>query len=157
MALEEAREIREALEESLPLHSLLREIVDYTYVSLGHLVTCGLLPVWVEPEPRPVAHPVELTDAVKVGLAFLFESNAEQVARALRLRHLPSLHWSAITGAFLGFRTFALLGLPERPFFIEVHEANMRKVRNPGGLRPVKPVGWRAPDLEAVLRNLSLK
>jgi len=49
------------------------------------------------------------------------------------------------------------LGLQEasEETFLAVHEANMAKTPTaPGGTKPVKPEGWRPPDIRRILQKL---
>lgn len=51
--------------------------------------------------------------------------------------------------------TLVAAGLWLEPFWREVHRANMEKEPNPAGGKPVKPAGWRPPDLEGALGRQS--
>lgn len=44
-------------------------------------------------------------------------------------------------------------GVDGDPVFDEVHHANMNKERNPNGNKPLKPEGWREPDIDGVLQK----
>lgn len=95
---------------------------------------------FAESVQRPWALP-----QIKERLAWFCETAPVNVRLSKLLREMHDLDYT-VAG------TRVVFGYDGLPGAAEVHRANMDKEPNGPDGKPVKPAGWRAPDIEGVLR-----
>jgi predicted HAD superfamily Cof-like phosphohydrolase len=79
------------------------------------------------------------------------EEETRELVEAIRARNLAAIAAESVDLIYVVVGTLVALGLPLLPFWREIHKANMIKVTNPTGGKPLKPEGWKKPDTRQVL------
>lgn len=117
----------------------LQEDVRSFHVKFGH------------PAPsRPVRRLNELDEMLEFRIG-LIEEECEELIEAIRERNLSKIAAEAVDVMYVVIGTLVALGLPLLPFWRDVQRANMTKVPNPAGGKPLKPEGWQGPDPALIL------
>jgi predicted HAD superfamily Cof-like phosphohydrolase len=81
----------------------------------------------------------------------LIQEECEELCFELRNRNWAGVASESVDLIYVVIGTLVTLGLPLLPFWKAVQSANMSKIKNPTGGKPLKPDGWQAPDARAIL------
>lgn len=99
----------------------------------------------------PVVSLVEVGDSMLEFRIALIEEECEELVEAIRARSMSRIAAEAVDVLYVVIGTLVVLGVPFLPFWRDVQRANMTKVVNPAGGKPLKPEGWVGPDPQQVL------
>lgn len=91
-------------------------------------------------------------DAVRHARADLVREEYEEFDEALRHGDLVDIAQEGVDVIYIVLGAFVECGLDIQPFWDAIHKANMKKVKGRTA-KAVKPKGWRAPDLGALLEE----
>jgi len=105
----------------------------------------------------PVGSLVEVGDAMLEFRIGLIEEECGELVAAIRERSMAKIAAEAVDVLYVVIGTMVVLGLPLLPFWRDVQRANMAKVPNPAGGKPLKPEGWEAPNPRQVLLDVRRK
>lgn len=83
----------------------------------------------------------------------LIREECRELCEAIEARDLARIAQEGVDLLYVTLGTFVVCGLRVRPFFNLVHRANMAKVPNPDGGKPLKPEGWVKPDCASLIDN----
>lgn len=66
-------------------------------------------------------------------------------------------NWAAeiVDVIYILIGTAVSAGIDLGPIWAAIHDSNMQKMARPGGHKPIKPIGWQAPNIEALLQKQS--
>jgi predicted HAD superfamily Cof-like phosphohydrolase len=83
----------------------------------------------------------------------LIEEEAAEFRKAVETCDLPAAADALADLLYVTLGAAVEFGIELEPVFLEVHEANMRKVNGPirEDGKKLKPTGWQAPDVRAVI------
>jgi len=81
----------------------------------------------------------------------LIREECRELCEAIEARDLARIAAEGVDLLYVTLGTFVICGLRVRPFFNLVHRANMAKVPNPSGGKPLKPDGWEKPDTASLI------
>jgi len=84
----------------------------------------------------------------------LIKEECQELCEAIDEGNLSKIAAEAVDLIYVVVGTLVSLGLPLMPFWRDVQRANMTKVINPDGGKPLKPEGWVAPNPARVLYEL---
>lgn len=103
--------------------------------------------------PRPVRDLHSMSEVLEFRIDRIEEETRELV-EAIRERNLAKIAAEGIDLIYVVVGLFVILGLPLLPFWRDVQRANMAKVQNPTGGKPLKPEGWVGPNPAQVLYDI---
>lgn len=83
----------------------------------------------------------------------LIEEESKELLEALKNKSDIDKISEACDLLYVTLGVFVDLGVPPHEFFNAIHEANMRKVKNPTGGKVLKPEGWQPADLKSILER----
>ena len=81
----------------------------------------------------------------------LLREECEELCDAIDARDPGSIASEAVDLIYVAIGTLVMCGLKFAPFWKLVQKANMAKIPNPNGGKPLKPTGWRKPDCGALV------
>jgi len=79
------------------------------------------------------------------------EEEYKELMEAFESGSLAKIAAETVDLVYVLIGTLVVLGIPFMPFWRDVHRANMAKVQNPTGGKPLKPEGWLPPNPNRVL------
>lgn len=100
--------------------------------------------------PAPSA-PVVPSDDVLDFRVRLIREECEELIEAIEERNLGSIAQEGVDLVYVVLGTFVVCGLRFTPFWRLVQRANMAKIPNPDGGKPLKPEGWIKPDCSTLI------
>lgn len=81
----------------------------------------------------------------------LIREECDELCEAIEAGDLGQIAAEAVDVVYVVLGTLVVCGLRIAPFWAEVQQANMAKVPNPEGGKPLKPDGWRKPDCDRII------
>lgn len=100
--------------------------------------------------PAPGTPTMPADDVLQFRIALIREE-CEELCEAIADRNLSAIASEAVDVLYVVIGTLVVCGLPLMPFWRNVQRANMAKIVNPEGGKPLKPEGWVGPDPRQVL------
>jgi hypothetical protein len=153
MICEETDELCEALTLADPV-AVLREGTDLLYIAFGNLVCFGLP---APPGPRGSAWADGMVDAEGTIKHARHLQGSAVLALDRRAAEWLQGH-VRLTTQFVEnlFRQLTRGAVGIEHVWPSVHRANMQKIASRDGIgKPVKPEGWRPPDIQGILHRLT--
>jgi predicted HAD superfamily Cof-like phosphohydrolase len=86
----------------------------------------------------------------------LLEEELDEFIRASWADDLPAMVDALVDLIYVVYGTAVAMGVNLDPIFAVVHKANMEKIPN-GQDKPIKPEGWKEPDIVEELRKQGWK
>lgn len=83
----------------------------------------------------------------------LIEEETRELVAAIRSRKIGDIIQECVDLVYVVLGTLVVCGVRIKPFFSAVHAANMEKIPNPAGGKPLKPEGWTKPDCAKLIRG----
>ena len=84
----------------------------------------------------------------------LIREEFEEFMDAIEDRNMMGIISEGVDVIYTIIGTFVAMGVPFMPFWRAVSAANLRKVREPGGGKWLKPDGWQPANLHKILYRL---
>jgi predicted HAD superfamily Cof-like phosphohydrolase len=81
----------------------------------------------------------------------LIEEEAREVDDALASGSIEEIGGELVDLIYTCYAAANAHGLDLHEFWVMIHEANMRKIPNPNGGKPLKGPDWKKPDLKSAL------
>ena len=94
------------------------------------------------------------SDEVRAFRVKLIQEECHELCEALGRGSLSDIAAEAIDLLYVVIGTLVVCGLKVRPFWSLVQSANMMKIPNPDGGKPLKPAGWTKPDCAGLIKTI---
>lgn len=85
----------------------------------------------------------------------LIREECDELIEAIDSRDLRRVAQESVDLIYVVVGTLVVCGIRLAPFWDLIHSANMQKVVDPNGGKPLKPEGWEKPDCGSILDSWS--